>query len=124
MAKEKPMKCGDLRGRMSQYESGADPSRREMRHLAKCRECAREMARYGLLAESLDDLRSHVVAVPSALEAALIAIPSGSLRRSPVTALAGHLRRNRRGYASGAALVLTAGAARWASRTRRLAAAA
>ena len=118
------MKCGDLRGRMAQYESGADPTRRELRHFAKCRECAREMARYGLLAESLEDLRSHVVAVPAALEAVLVAIPSARLRRRPVSALAGHFRRNRRGYASGAALVLTAGAARLASRSRRLTAAA
>ena len=117
------MKCGDLRGRMASYESGAEPSRRELRHLSRCIECAREMARYGLLAESLEELGSQVVTVPATLEAALVAIPSSRLRLRPAAVVTGHLRRNRRSYASGVALALTAGAATWASRSRRLEAA-
>lgn len=118
------MNCGDLRGRMASYESGAEPTRREQRHLSRCKECAREMARYGLLAESLDELRSQVVTVPAALEAALVAIPSAPRPRlRPAVAVTGHLRRNRRSYASGVALALTAGAATWATRSRRLQAA-
>jgi hypothetical protein len=118
------MKCGDLRGRMASYESGAEPTRRELRHLSKCRECAQEMARYGLLAESLQALRSQVVTVPAALEAALVAIPSARRPRlRPAAVVTGHLRRNRRSYAGGLALALTAGAATWATRSRRLQAA-
>jgi hypothetical protein len=117
------MKCGDLRGRMASYESGAEPSRRELRHLSRCKECAQEMARYGLLEESLATLRSQVVTVPTALEAALIAIPSERSRFRPAAVVTGHLRRNRRSYAGGVALALTAGAATWATRARRLEAA-
>ncbi|MDQ3661357.1 MAG: hypothetical protein M3454_09920 [Actinomycetota bacterium] len=118
------MNCGDLQARMASYESGAEPARRELRHLSRCKECAQEMARYGFLAESLAELRSQVVAGPAALEAALIAIPSAPRPRlRPALAVTGHLRRNRRSYASGVALALTAGAATWATRSRRLEAA-
>ena len=117
------MNCGDLRGRMASYESGAEPTRREVRHLSRCKECAQEMARYGLLAESLEELSSQVVMVPAALEAALIAIPSAARPRLRAAVVVTHLRRNRRSYASVVALALTAGAATWATRSRRLEAA-
>ncbi len=117
------MNCGDLRGRMASYESGAEPTRRELRHLSRCKECAREMARYGLLAESLGELRTQVLMVPAALEAALVTIPSARPHLRPASVVTGHLRRNRRSYASGVALALTAGAATWATRARRLEAA-
>ena len=118
------MNCGDLQGRMASYESGAEPTRRELRHLSRCKGCAQEMARYGLLSESLGELRSQVVTAPAALEAALVAIPSAPRPRlRPTVAVTGHLRRNRLSYASGVALALTAGAATWASRSRRLEAA-
>lgn len=92
------------------------------RHVSRCDECRRELARYEDLKVALADLGAihPPVSPPASLRAALVSIPR---QESPVARAAGHLGRYRSAYAGGAALAAAglAGALLW--RRRRPAAA-
>jgi anti-sigma factor RsiW len=117
------MRCTEAREMLPAYVKGEGETLSLRRHLAGCETCSVELARYQAITTDLRALTSVRSEVPSGLKAALLAIPSEHPSR--VDAVKTHVVRNRTKYAGGLAVAVVgaAGAAIWASRGRRVAAA-
>jgi anti-sigma factor RsiW len=112
---ERHATCEEIREELPAYVKDRGGSLSVRRHLSRCAECRKELARYDSLVEMLGALELTAVEPPPGLAAALAAIPSRASRLADVRT---HVARNRARYLSGAA-VLVAGAAGAAVLQRR-----
>ena len=122
MTEEVQISCAEVREMLPAFARESEPSLALRRHLSRCPECTAELGRYRRLTSALQALESHTVEPPAGLRSALVGIPSEAGR---IDAIRGHVARNRRVYAGGAAVALAgaAGAALWQVRRHRVAAA-
>lgn len=76
------MRCEDVRERLAEYAAGELPASGGLDvHLASCRECAGELARYRELASALRALERRVPDPPPGLQARIVAsIPAHRVR--------------------------------------------
>ena len=111
------MRCEEVREQLPAYVDGGRNDLAVRRHLATCRACEAELARYRSLLEGLESLQGKVVETPPDLVRSLAAIPA---TQSRLNEMKGHFQRNRTAYLGGLALA-AAGAAAWRARARRLA---
>ena len=110
--------CEDVRAALPELVEEPDMSLAVRRHLSRCADCAGELETYRSLLEATGELALATATPPPGLFESLVAIPADGTRLEDVRA---HLSRNRRQYATGAAVVLgAAGAALWRSRRRGL----
>ena len=114
------MRCAEVQEMIPAYVGGSEASLSYRRHIGRCPDCSRELARYDDLIGELADMRMAQIEPPPGLRRSLIGIPSMPGRRASVAA---HVARNRRVYAGGVALALVgvAGTAAWRNRSRRVA---
>lgn len=114
------MRCEEVREQIPAYVDGGRTDLGVRRHLATCRDCQAELARYQSLVGALGALRERVADPPPHLVSALVAIPSSQDRLDGVKE---HLQRNRAVYVGGLAVAAAgaAGAAVWRARARRVA---
>jgi anti-sigma factor RsiW len=110
------MRCEEIQEMLPSYGAG-DDSLTVRRHLARCTDCKRELARYQELRSSLATMRTIGAEPPSDLLPALYAIADPETRIAVVKT---HLARNKKTYAGVAvAIAGAAGAALWRSRSSR-----
>ena len=111
------LRCAEVQEMLPAYadEPGSDLSVR--RHLATCEACKLEVDRYEAMRRGLQNLTGVAADPPYDLLPALLEIPDADNAMASVKT---HVLRNRRAYASGAAVLLAgaAGAAIWRSRRR------
>lgn len=114
------MRCNEAREMLPAYVKGEGETLSLRRHLTACESCSTELARYQALTTGLRSLAAARTEVPIGLKAALLAVPTERAHRTAVVKT--HVTRNRTKYAGGLAVAVV-GAAIWASRGRRAAAA-
>jgi predicted anti-sigma-YlaC factor YlaD len=114
--------CAEVREALPAYVRNGEMPLAVRHHLSGCPECRAELARYEVLLDGLDALRTQMVDVPPTLIRSLWAIPS---RRRHLRGVERHVARHRHAYLGGLAVAAAgaAGAAVWRSRARRPAAA-
>jgi anti-sigma factor RsiW len=111
------MKCAEAREMLPAYLDEPHVSLPLRRHLGTCTDCKAELRRYETMSTGLHDLIAVTTEPSVSLRSQLFAIPSDARK---VDTIRIHLVRNRRTYASGAAVVLAGavGAAAWRFRRR------
>jgi hypothetical protein len=116
------MRCEEVREILPAYARDGETSLTVRRHVSRCSECKKELARYESLLGAMASLETTVAEPPPGLRAALVAIPERNVSLDVVRA---HLARNRNAYIGGAAATVAVagavGAALWRSRRRGLA---
>ena len=93
--------CAEVREALPAYVRDGEVGLSVRRHVAHCRGCKQELAKYVALLAGLDELRSVSVEPPAGLVASLATIPS---THSPIEVVRGHVARNRAAYAGGVAV--------------------
>ncbi|MGI8774562.1 MAG: anti-sigma factor family protein [Actinomycetota bacterium] len=114
------MRCNEAREMLPAYVKGEGETLSLRRHLTGCGPCSTELVRYQALTDGLRSLAAARAQVPAGLKPALLAIPTERAHRA--ASVKTHVTRNRTKYAGGLAVAVV-GAAIWASRGRRAAAA-
>ena len=112
---------------LAAFAGGDDVSLSVRRHVADCRDCRAELARYESMLADLRSLQAVTADPPPGLQATLIAIPTAATRvttaRAHVDSARAHVARHRKVYIGGLAVALAGAAGAAALRTRRAAAA-
>ena len=116
------MDCNEIREMLPAYVKDDKSLLTVRRHLADCRNCSKELARYEAMLEGLGALNQMTIDPPAELLRNLTEAPFAA---GPVERARTHVVHNRGVYLSGAAVGVTGvvGAAAWLLRSRRLAAA-
>lgn len=110
------MRCEEIQEMLPGRASDGDTTLTVRRHLAHCKACSVEAARYDALSGSLASLSTQTAQPPAYLYRRLVDIPRTLSRPEKVRT---HLTRNKKAYAGGAAVLLGAAAAvLWRSRAR------